>query len=248
MRYRNRLLIFKNKYLKKNKLINIVLSKSGRNFTGKQTIYTKKNKKKIKTQIFNFYSLLTNRFFFLKLININTKLKKKYNIFCTWDNFYFCLPNIFGSTIGLVYKLFNKYDKPFNLLIFGLPCLLNIIPNFFKISNITTLKKDKPTYSTSSGCFCLKIPKKKKDKLMKIKLPSKTIKFFKIFDLCFIGKNNLSEKKLLKPGKAGFNQNIGLKSKVRGVAMNPVDHPNGGRTKSPTPEKSPWGWIAKLNK
>lgn len=35
---------------------------------------------------------------------------------------------------------------------------------------------------------------------------------------------------------------------VRGVAMNPVDHPNGGRTKAKQPEKSPWGWIAKHNR
>jgi ribosomal protein L2 len=30
--------------------------------------------------------------------------------------------------------------------------------------------------------------------------------------------------------------------------MNPVDHPNGGRTKSVQPEKSPWSWIAKKKK
>jgi ribosomal protein L2 len=30
--------------------------------------------------------------------------------------------------------------------------------------------------------------------------------------------------------------------------MNPVDHPHGGRTKSNSPERSPWGWIAKKNK
>lgn len=28
---------------------------------------------------------------------------------------------------------------------------------------------------------------------------------------------------------------------VRGVAQNPVDHPNGGRTKTNKPERSPWG-------
>ena len=32
------------------------------------------------------------------------------------------------------------------------------------------------------------------------------------------------------------------------MAMNPVDHPNGGRTKAKQPEKSPWGWIAKHKK
>jgi ribosomal protein L2 len=32
------------------------------------------------------------------------------------------------------------------------------------------------------------------------------------------------------------------------VAMNPVDHPHGGRTKTNSPELTPWGKIAKLNK
>jgi ribosomal protein L2 len=27
-----------------------------------------------------------------------------------------------------------------------------------------------------------------------------------------------------------------------------VDHPHGGRTKSNSPEVSPWGWVAKRNK
>jgi ribosomal protein L2 len=30
--------------------------------------------------------------------------------------------------------------------------------------------------------------------------------------------------------------------------MNPVDHPNGGRTKTVRPERSPWGWVAKIKK
>ena len=33
-------------------------------------------------------------------------------------------------------------------------------------------------------------------------------------------------------GKAGYWRSFGSKSLVRGVAMNPVDHPHGGRTKS----------------
>jgi ribosomal protein L2 len=30
--------------------------------------------------------------------------------------------------------------------------------------------------------------------------------------------------------------------------MNPVDHPNGGRTKTNSPTKSAWGWISKKSK
>jgi ribosomal protein L2 len=32
------------------------------------------------------------------------------------------------------------------------------------------------------------------------------------------------------------------------VAMNPVDHPNGGRTKTNSPERTPWSKIAKRSK
>ena len=52
------------------------------------------------------------------------------------------------------------------------------------------------------------------------------------------------KKKLIVKQKATY---IGRKTKpvVRGVAMNPVDHPHGGRTKTNQPEVSKWGWVAK---
>lgn len=46
-------------------------------------------------------------------------------------------------------------------------------------------------------------------------------------------------------GKSGINRNLGKNVIVRGVAMNPVDHPHGGRTKTNKPEVSPWGWVTK---
>ena len=47
------------------------------------------------------------------------------------------------------------------------------------------------------------------------------------------------------------NQQLEKKKKilrVRGIAMNPVDHPNGGRANTKQPLKNPWGKIAKRNK
>jgi large subunit ribosomal protein L2 len=46
-------------------------------------------------------------------------------------------------------------------------------------------------------------------------------------------------------GKAGRNRNRGWRPTVRGEAMNPVDHPHGGRTRGGRPEVTPWGRIAK---
>lgn len=48
-------------------------------------------------------------------------------------------------------------------------------------------------------------------------------------------------------GKAGNSRKMGIRPSVRGVAMNPVDHPHGGgkgRSKG-RPSQSPWGKICK---
>jgi hypothetical protein len=46
--------------------------------------------------------------------------------------------------------------------------------------------------------------------------------------------------------RAGVWRRRGFRPKVRGVAMNPVDHPHGGRTKSIRFQQTPWGKPAKL--
>jgi large subunit ribosomal protein L2 len=53
-----------------------------------------------------------------------------------------------------------------------------------------------------------------------------------------MGRNMNLLKKFSRASKAGDSHMQGFKPKVRGVAMNPVDHPNGGRTKTNQPEKS----------
>ncbi len=49
-------------------------------------------------------------------------------------------------------------------------------------------------------------------------------------------------------GKAGRNRWLGIRPSVRGIAMNPVDHPNGGRTNGGKHWLSPWGQCAKGKK
>lgn len=49
-------------------------------------------------------------------------------------------------------------------------------------------------------------------------------------------------------GKAGRSRWLGLRPTVRSVMMNPVDHPNGGRTKGGKHWLTPWGKGTKGNK
>lgn len=55
----------------------------------------------------------------------------------------------------------------------------------------------------------------------------------------------------IKLGKAGRKRLMGIRPTVRGVAMNPVDHPMGGgegRTSGGSDPRSPWGKLAKGGK
>ncbi|HEY3933496.1 MAG TPA: 50S ribosomal protein L2 [Gemmatimonadales bacterium] len=62
--------------------------------------------------------------------------------------------------------------------------------------------------------------------------------------LATIGEVGNAEHELLSIGKAGKNVWLGRRPHVRGVAMNPVDHPLGGgegKTSGGRPPVSPWG-------
>jgi large subunit ribosomal protein L2 len=63
-----------------------------------------------------------------------------------------------------------------------------------------------------------------------------------------LGEVSNSEHSLRKLGKAGASRWRGVRPTVRGVAMNPVDHPHGGgegRTSGGRHPVSPWGTPAK---
>lgn len=79
-----------------------------------------------------------------------------------------------------------------------------------------------------------------------IKLPSGVRKIFSIYSLGSLGSVLNPSKTNFKNNKAGYYRNYGRKPTVRGVAMNPVDHPHGGRTKSIKYPRSPWGKTTKF--
>jgi large subunit ribosomal protein L2 len=62
--------------------------------------------------------------------------------------------------------------------------------------------------------------------------------------LATVGEVGNAEHELLSVGKAGKSRWLGRRPKVRGVAMNPVDHPLGGgegKTSGGRPPATPWG-------
>ncbi|MGE4490312.1 MAG: 50S ribosomal protein L2 [Kiritimatiellales bacterium] len=81
-----------------------------------------------------------------------------------------------------------------------------------------------------------------------LKMPSGEIR--KISTVCYatIGQVGNVEHESTVSGKAGRKRWLGIRPTVRGVAMNPVDHPMGGgegRTSGGGHPQSPWGTLAK---
>jgi len=82
-----------------------------------------------------------------------------------------------------------------------------------------------------------------------VKLPSGEIRKFKETCFCTIGQVGNRDHMNESSGKAGRTRWMGIRPTVRGMCMNPVDHPNGGgegKSKSGGGRqhlKSPWGHV-----
>ena len=80
--------------------------------------------------------------------------------------------------------------------------------------------------------------------MVTLKLPSTEMRMVRAECRATIGQVGNVDHELVKSGKAGRSRWLGRRPKVRGVAMNPVDHPLGGgegRSSGGRPPVSPWG-------
>lgn len=100
-------------------------------------------------------------------------------------------------------------------------------------------------YSRSSGVKSRIIKFDKDSHSVLIQLPSTTKKIFSYYSFVLLGRLSLATNKYFTNGKAGYWRRFGVKPTVRGVAMNPVDHPHGGRTKAIKYPRTPWGKTTK---
>ena len=117
----------------------------------------------------------------------------------------------------------------------------NIAPGSF-IHNLSLKRLQKAKYIRSAGTRGQIIQKTLTES--KIRLPSGSIVIVSNEAVGTIGISSNVKHKLTVTGKAGRNRLRGIRPSVRGIAMNPVDHPhggksNGGRTGGVTPWAKP---------
>jgi large subunit ribosomal protein L2 len=126
-------------------------------------------------------------------------------------------------------------------------CLpLRSIPVGFMVHNIEITPGSGGKLSRSAGTSCQLMAKA--DDYATLKMPSGEIRMIHLDCWATIGVLGNAEHKNISIGKAGRNRRKGIRPTVRGMAMNPVDHPHGGgegRSKSGSHPVSPTGKGAK---
>jgi large subunit ribosomal protein L2 len=111
------------------------------------------------------------------------------------------------------------------------------------VHNVNSDCKKQSSYIKAAGTYGVKI--QSASKLTKIRLPSG--KFLEVQPTTYatIGRTTNSVDRLQRLGKAGTRRHMGIRPSVRGIAMNPVDHPHGGRTNGGVTSRTPWGLKCK---
>jgi len=136
----------------------------------------------------------------------------------------------------------QKQDFSFKI---GNLFFLKDLPLGVFVYNVSFLQK-KSIYARSAGCAAQLISKD--DKHCRLRLSSGEHRLFDLNTEAWLGVVSNGLHKHVNLGKAGRSRWLNRRPTVRGVAMNPIDHPHGGgqgKTAAGRPSVTPWGKLTK---
>lgn len=131
----------------------------------------------------------------------------------------------------------------------GNTMLLRFVPLGTFIHNVEMKPGKGGQLARSAGSYAQLVAKE--GDYGQIRLPSGEARFVHLTCMATIGQVGNIDHENVTIGKAGKPRWLGIRPTVRGMAMNPVDHPLGGgegRTKGGRHPCSPWGQLAKGKK
>lgn len=235
----------KTKYLYKQKKKN-----SGRNNTGRITVFHQGGgHKQLYRKInfindFNTKGFVTNieydpnRTAYIAKICYNIKNIKKF--------FYMLAPQNLKVLDKISFKLpvwsNNNTIKTLNKRV-GNSFFLKDLALGDSIYNLEIFPNSKKKFISSAGTSGQILQKSNTHAL--IKLPSEEERLFSLNCKASFGilSNNNHNKIIIK--KAGKSRWLNIRPTVRGVAMNPIDHPHGGKTSGGKQHMTPWAKLTK---
>jgi large subunit ribosomal protein L2 len=231
------------KPLIKTKILGLKNS-SGRNNLGKITAFHKGGGHKQKYRKIDFHRKNDSVGIIASIEydpNRNSNIASVYS-FSTNSYYYIIAPK--NLSVGDIIKSGSNAEPKIG---HSLP--ISKIPVGSFIHNVSVKSNQKAQIARSAGTFCQLIEKTSKQG--RIRLNSGEQRFLSINCLATIGIVSNDFFFLTTVGKAGRSRWLNKRPKVRGVAMNPIDHPHGGgegKTSGGRTSVSPWGKPTKGGK
>lgn len=240
-------IIKKQNFFFKRALLNLTFglsSKVGKNFYGRITVFHKSSAYTKKKRIIDYKRILCSEGCLFSLEKTKTHTAYIGVIFFFVGLLtYIIIPN--NLKLGEHYKGFSfEFFKKENYSAF-----LNLIPSGTWVHHIEAKPGEGGIYGRSAGVGGFVYSKW--NNYIFLKLPSGILIKLSKFCVCVNGVVSNTNHHIKNKGKAGWNRLLGNRPTVRGVAMNPVDHPHGGgegKKSKPAQQKTPWGKKAKFIK
>lgn len=237
----NHLKLQKKKILKKQSCS--LKNTAGRNNKGRITVFTKGGGHKKKYRIVSYSRA--------KLSGIVESVEydpyRSSNIarvFSTRDNLHFYILAPEGLERGhYVESQLNKIELNFKI---GNLFFLKDLPLGVFVHNVAFSRDEKKSVARSAGCGAQIISKDETH--CRLRLSSGEHRLFSLTTKATLGTLSNPSHKHVCLGKAGRARWLNKRPSVRGVAMNPVDHPHGGgegKTSGGRPSVTPWGKLTK---
>ena len=235
-------------------------SNAGRSTLGRTIIWTKGSLKKKTTKPVLNYSFRSLKVGFISSLFISSFNNSPTALYNLSDGSYtYIKPTTTNQLFILtrtddLYSMLSKKSHLQNYLLFLFDkfiikssiFILRRLPRNQFISLLELYPGKKIQYVRSSGSKSKMLKMDTRTNTAIVKLPSGVKKVFSVYSLASLGQVLLTNRQLLLNNKAGYYSNKGKKPIVRGVAMNPVDHPHGGRTKAIKYPRTPWGKTTKF--
>ena len=215
---------------------------SGRNHSGKITVFHKGGGVKRKYREINFSRTINTTAIVCSIEHDPMRSSYIAAVFDFMNSEFFYILAPKGLKVGDIVKSGTEIEPSL-----GSSLPVSSIPIGIPIHNVSPKRLKKSQISRSAGTFS--IIKEKTENYVILELSSGELRY--VSPKCFASVGEVSKELffLTKLGKAGRSRWLNKRPTVRGVAMNPIDHPHGGgEGKKSGNSKTPWGKSVRRGK
>ena len=235
---------FKYFLFKLNKQFKIGFVRSaGRNFSGHICVHHKGGGNKRKNYLVDFFRRINSFGIVVKIIK--TSIYTSFLGLILYSNGLSSFILLSDNTYINDNIFLGTYYKKLNYT-FGFSLPISYLSLFSTVNNIELYPYSGSTLARAAGMSSMII--NKLNSFVVLKLRSGWHLKLSNNCLCSVGQASNPLHRFDRIAKAGIVRSLGVRPTVRGVAMNPCDHPHGGgegKKSPPAAARSPWGWLTK---